>query len=266
MKYLCILILSLSSLIASGQVYSKKDSRMDSLFLMNVSSISEFISRFNNESYHPLLKETADTLRNKHNALSLFDMQSDMIRANEDLVMQFAEDVVQNGYTISYGDSLWFAEAECLVKFDEKEYKITLIFTTEKDSQGQLAWVLYGVGDVYGKLIPKSIHRSIDPTDNEINFLSLSDIFSYDSANAFGYISHEYKPDQVSIFLSLIYMRKIEFITVNHISYYFLNVPGYAFVVSYQNKKSGNSGWLISSLNRMTDSEKYAYAISLLNF
>jgi hypothetical protein len=70
------------------------------------------------------------------------------------------------------------------------------------------------------------------------------------------YLEKEYRPDMLTLFIEGIKEGDLKFVTVNNVKFHFFQVPHWYFEVSYFNRNSMNSGWLISNMMRINDSEK----------
>ena len=232
---------------------------MEDLFKIDVSTMSEFRSRFN--------AETEEYASNRERTLlSLFNRSSDVILKNEEIVRSFILKVITSGQKLSFSDSLWLADLECSVRYKNKSYPIRLILKTEEIDHelGIFRWAICGVNGLKDcGLINEHDMASINAIDNELSFLGLKDRLEDDLKNAFGYRSLSNEIDQLSIFLYMIQEGLWKIDSLGQLKYHFFSVPGYVFVVEHSNV-ARNSGWLISDIAEVTEEQNVAYEKDLL--
>lgn len=65
-----------------------------------------------------------------------------------------------------------------------------------------------------------------------------------------------YYPDHLSIFIYEFRKGLIEFKTVDQVKFHFFQIDGWYFELSKFNRKSLNSGWLISNLLKITEEDQ----------
>lgn len=232
---------------------------MEELFKLDVSTMSEFRSRFN--------AETEEYASDKERTLlSLFNRSSEVILNNEGLVKSFVHQVLSSNQKLAFTDSLWFAELECNVRYKNKAFPVRLFLRTEEidPELGICRWALCGVNGLKEcGLIYAHELASIDAIDNDLNFLGLESRLETDFKNAFGYRSVSNEIDQLSILLFMFQegLWKVE--SLGKLKYHFLSVPGYVFVVEHSTK-ARNSGWLISDIAEVTEDQSTAYEKNIL--
>ena len=235
----------------SQQIIHTEDQSIDTLFDMNVSSINEFMTRFNGEDSHPDFRDASPSIKRISNLMMLFDMQSEKIRHKETTVRDFVNQVDSSDICLTFTDSLWFIETRSIVQYNNTEYEIGLYFKTEVIESNVYRWAIFDATDVLNNVIKLNKIRIIDPTDNEFDFLELRDRFKYDNKNAFAYKAMDRELDDLSVLITLIYNGQIIFKYVKKSAYYFYNVPGFKFKVELVNRKSNNAGWLITDIDRI---------------
>lgn len=245
--------LALVSALCYGQVLQSSEN-MEELFKLDVSTMSEFRSRFN--------AETQEYASNRERALlSLFNRSSEVILKNEDVVKAFVQQVISTGQKFAFTDSLWYAELTCSIRYKSQLFPIKLFLKTEETDPvvGYCRWALCGANGLQdcGLIRPFEM-ADIDAVDNELRFPSLEERMATDFKNAFGYRSISSEIDQLSIFLFMLQegLWKVE--STGELKYHFLSVPGYVFVVEHS-KKARNSGWLISDIAKITKEQSIAY-------
>ena len=104
----------------------------------------------------------------------------------------------------------------------------------------------------------KEIKYLIPPTNEELNFVALYKALN-DSVIRDEYFHKGFRADQLSVFIDMLGKKKIEFKQIDGIEMHFLQIDGWAFIVEDINRKSYNSGWLITKLLKMTNTQKERY-------
>lgn len=251
-----VVLLIYSALLAFpgyAQIFGASQ-HLEELFRLDVSTMSEFRTRFNFEQ-----EEYASN--KERTLLSLFDRSSEAVINNEAVVISFVQDVLSSGRRLSLKDSLWFAELECSIQYKKRSYPIRLILKTEEidPEMGACRWALCGVNGLRenGLILPHAM-AEVDAIDNDMLFLGLESRLESDYKNAFGYRSVTSKVDQLSIFLYMLQESLWKVEGFGSLKYHFLSVPGYLFVVEHS-KTPRNSGWLISDIAEITEEQKSAY-------
>ncbi len=232
---------------------------MEELFRLDVSTMSEFRSRFN--------ADTKEYASNRERALlSLFNRSSEVILKNEDVVKAFVQQVISSGQKFAFTDSLWYAELTCSIRYKSQLYPIKLFLKTEETDPvtGYCRWALCGVSGLQDCGLIRPIKMAdIDAVDNELRFPSLEERLATDFKNAFGYRSISSEIDQLSIFLFMLQEGLWKVDSIGELKYHFLTVPGYVFVVEHS-RKARNSGWLISDIAELKIDQRVEYEKSLL--
>ena len=95
----------------------------------------------------------------------------------------------------------------------------------------------------------------LHPLSHEIDFMNIHKVFE-DPDKIDYYLDRYYRPDQLSLFVEEIKNGNLKFETVKEVKFHFLQVPGWYFEVSYFNRSTDNSGWLISNMVKITDRDK----------
>jgi hypothetical protein len=70
------------------------------------------------------------------------------------------------------------------------------------------------------------------------------------------YLDRFYRPDQLALFVAEVKNGNLKFESVKEVKFHFLQVPGWYFEVSYFNRNSDSSGWLISNMMKITEKDK----------
>ena len=249
MKQLGITIfLLLLCIVSQAQILHTADTRIEELFSADISTMSEFRERFN----LAIETDSNDETRRMKGILSLFNRHSQSILAKQDIVVAFAREVLQNKQQLAFSDSLWFADILCSVNYKEKLQDLHLILRTEHIEGDLFRWALCGISGLHDAgIINNAEFGYIEPVDNELNFIDMTNRLQQDYKNAFGYKSSTVPINQLSIFLYLMQEHRLTLVSIDKIQYHFLSVPGYIFVVE-QSGTPMNSGWLISDISNIT--------------
>lgn len=229
------------------------------LYKARVKLIDEFFDRFNGKKSRPDIKET-DTLYRKKNLLVLFD--SALFKANKEKTLEEVKDLVDTIVTsktqINYSDTTWFAKAVCHGKFKGKEVTFVLYLTVENRKEDMFKWVISKAEGELFKLKPskKAENIMLMPDDHETNFMSLHRITTEKDDYITNYAQKNFAVDETSVFFSYVYSGLLDIENINELEFTFLQVPGYIFTVKDVFRETLNSGWLISSYEKMDEEEK----------
>lgn len=255
-KLIVITTAMICAIDSMGQI-QLPDPMLETDFAAQVKSVDEFIARFNGKEFSPEI--AADSSR-RDNVLSLFDFKMSREglddKAFEKLVNDFANEVVDWDSCLSISSKGTVAEAICLFKYDGKEKEITLLLQREVTSKGNQRWALTGVKgmDCLGLFGKKRV--TISPVDHETHFMSLQDFFQSNPYLVPSMRSEHLEVDQMSFLFGLSIARKIKFLLVKKLRFHFFDVPNYMFCIEEIGRRGVNSGWLITHLERATNSNK----------
>lgn len=224
-------------------------------FAMHVTSVSEFMHRFNGEESHPDFVNADASFKRVSNLMMLFDLRSSKVRSKEKIVYDFVNQVDTTKVFLNFADTLWFAQVKCAIQYKETDYSIDLFLKPERVKGDLYRWALVGVKNLYGNVIKPRKWRIIDSTDNELDFMILQDRVKYDSDYAYSYRSADTQLDQLTIFLTLVHEKSIILESSEVTSYHFFSIPGYYFTLERVERKSNNAGWLISDIISFSDKQ-----------
>lgn len=238
-------------------------------FALEVKQLDEFIERFNYEENTMVLQyikthfpnqvpsrpQLIETLFN-HNRTNWND-------ADVGAFVRQVADSCNPEYLNFFGDG-WFAELDCQVLYNGKPEKAILVMKIQLLPNRSSKWVIHGVKADFLNL-PKEIdqQRSLNPMSHGTDFMGLGKALS-DTGNIRNYVTADFKPDQMTLFLSGIMEGTITFRQVNHICYHFLQVEGWVFQLERFLRNTGNSGWLINNLIRVKENDKEKYMEEVL--
>jgi hypothetical protein len=246
MKRFILMVLVLFSISANAQSIIYDNDPLLENFGFQVRQISEFMSRLNGKTS---LSENTDTIARQLDLASLF--KKEVFFENRSLAEEFINTVLSDGRYIDFTDTTWYARAKCAVVLnDGHEHEVSLILKTEEYGPYLYKWV---IADASGDLLSLSPDKRnpglrISPTDNEVNFMSLSHISRNENRNILNYAVRDYTPDPVTVLYTLLYNGLMEIKHVKELSYVFKDVAGYRLTVNHYPGDDRNCGWLISEI------------------
>lgn len=231
----------------------------DDLYKTRVKLVDEFFDRFNGKELRPDIKTDSKDAKLK-NLLVLFNGK--MFKSMEDSAFveakTFAEKVLQDSILLHYQDSIWFAKASCHGKLKGKAVDFTLYLNVENRHGKMYKWVITRAEGSIFNLTPSLQKESIMlmPDDHETNFMSLRRITTEKDDYILNYKQKYFSVDPTSVFYSYVYSGILDIEYVKSLDFIFYQVPGYKFTISHFERENYNAGWLINSLEKVTDEEK----------
>ncbi len=236
----------------------------ESILYAQTKQMNQFFRRFNAEEssagdrFYPGDKDYRNAFLRKRYLNILFDNQNASI--TDPLKDKFIDDVL-NPVAPAYLDfhaGQWFAEVTTKFLYQGKEEPVTLFMKLEKENLGY-KWV---ISNVYFRHFQLMFHnldngsqRFLHPLSHELDFMNLVKVFK-DKEFVEQYTASDYHPDYLTLFLYEFKKGNLLFKTVNNVKFHFFQVPGWYFEVSDFNRSGTNSGWLISSLLQVNESDK----------
>lgn len=258
-----ILLLALQQVPVNAQGID--DLTLDKRFECQVKSLAEFLARLNGEESFPGVEQDERFRINNIAALMDYQMPYDDKQIFHNESLKFIKALEQYPHKIYDTDSLLFAKAKCRILIKGKECDLCLILKKEKDEKGFLRWAIAGADGLQEcGLIDTTSKRGISPVEHEIHFMELIDILKNDASHMMEYRSSQAKIDQLTAFLILSQMKKIELLSINKVTYYVFTIPNYVFTIDEIARTNFNSGWLISSYMNIQESEKKEHVKKLL--
>lgn len=266
-----------------------EDTRWKENHALEVKVLDEFIDRFNKDTSSEFLSNLRNIYRGKlpprsTMVKSLFDRNQ---KWDTSLVKNFALTVTKKGAPrfIHFNDNDWYAHVRCKVTYQGKSKQLDLILKVEEGINHSEKWVIVSaMADFLKFKYPKSgsnvpVPRLcgsdlrdpnnqttvfLDPMSHGTNFINLYQAFE-DPPKFKDYLYEGPLTEQIQLLMKLVNEKSIRFDYVQHISYHFLQLPGYIMVVEYFNRNSKNSGWLISNLLKVNYRSKPVYKNQFLN-
>lgn len=238
------------------------------LYETRIQLVDEFFKRFNGGETHADIKKNDKDFRQKN---LLFCFNGRMFKSANDTcftdAQAFIKKVMDDSISINYQDSTWIAKAVCEGKLKGKPVKFNLYLHVEHRRGNMYKWVISKAeGDIF-RLEPSLRKESIMllPDDHETNFMSLHRITTEKDDYILNYAYKGFAVDETSVFYSLVYMGLLDIDYVDDLSFIFFQVPGYVFNVSFFERDTNNSGWLISDLKSVSEKDKSIYFNQMYN-
>ena len=263
-----VLMLALCFKVNAQVIGDLGDVQMDERELYTMTKqMGQFIHRFNYEEdpagnrLYPNDKDYRSAAKRKEALPLLFDL--DNPRTAGTLRDFFVEDLTKNNnqfFEFLGGD--WFSEVSAKFKWKGQEVDVSMILTLEKDGLGS-KWVISNVFfsefQKYfpqGELAEREKHF-LHPMSHELDFMNIYKIFKDPEIIEY-YASTEYLPDYLTLFFYEIKQGNLKFDHVENVKFHVFQIKNWYFEVSWFNRRGYNSGWLISNLVYLKDSEKEA--------
>lgn len=267
----------------------QEDRRWKENHALEVKILDEFIDRFNKDTNSVFLQNLKEIYNGRlplRTSLvkSLFDRKQSWDTL---LVKNFSLTVTKRGAPrfIHFSDNDWYAHVRCKVNYLGKPKQMELILKVEEGINHSTKWVIVSaMADFLNFKYPKSGAQVplprlcgsdlrdpqnqttvfLDPMSHGTNFINLHQAFE-EPDNFKDYLYEGPLTEQMQLLIKLVKSKSVKFEYVQHISYHFLQIPGYIMVVEYFNRNSRNSGWLISNLLQVSYRSKPVYKKQFLN-
>jgi hypothetical protein len=258
-------------LLSEAQVIAPPISKkVESDFAFEVKTIDEFIERFNNDQYTLIRQYLETNFPNKK--ISRYDLVRTLFNYQEplwdkELAAQFVTavcDTTKEKFLDFYSDT-WYAQAECLVKYKGVPKKVTITLQVfVSDRTGAAKWVVCGARapflDFSKRLDPK---KFLNPISHATDFIGLKKAME-DKMFVRNYLTEKFQESHLNKYLAAVATGDIVFQQLNAVTYHFLSVENWLFTAKEYIRPGRNSGWLIQSLSRRTNSEKEEYKKNVL--
>jgi hypothetical protein len=262
------LLLLLISRQARSQEFTMNDGR-EIRFVFEVKQIDEFIERFN-DIQNTLLRQYLSRrypgiiIRRQSLLNSLFDRQGKYWKMKDRKI--FVKQIVDStrpAFLNFYNDD-WYAELLCKFKFKGNDTDVTLILKVQKTPNGGSKWI---IASAYSNSIEPSADtfklskkytpgKFLNPISHATDFAGLSKAFE-NKEEVQDYLDSSFLKYPFSkAFMKSMLNRQLQFLYIRKISYHFFQVNGWEFTVNNFQRNSMNSGWLISSLARISPAAK----------
>jgi hypothetical protein len=265
MKQLAAIICLFVPLLFQGQNYNSLPVD-ESIFYAQTKQVNQFFRRFNGEEdvkgnrlYNGDSTVRDPKMRKKYLPI-LFDNSNSAI--SSDMKDLFINQVLnkKNPVYLDFHGKKWFAELNASFIYKKEKVSIIIYMKLIKQNLGY-KWVFSNVyfdkfQKIFTHLGDTSNHKLvIHPLSHEIDFMNINKVFR-DEENIDYYLEPLYVPDQLALFVSELKNGNLKFESVNNVKFHFFQVPNWYFEISYFNRNEMNSGWLISNLLHVNESDK----------
>ena len=265
----------------------------DENFVYSVKQIDEFIERFDKatntflitylESKFPEID--FEKIDRKKFILNLFNRGN--AKWDSLTVMNFVNQVTDSAkpVIIQFYDDNWYALLKCKVIYKKVPKNLDLILKIERAKSNSSKWVIVSAkadflnfkSEYDSTKAPVPIYCGSDLRDPKLenkyfldpmaygtDFMCIDDPFAHGERFK-DYLYSGRISTQITKLIQEVKKHNLVFKQVNSISYHFLNVPGWLFICEYFSRYDRNSGWLISNLYALDDSQKKIYLRAYLN-
>ncbi len=269
--FICMVLLALGSATSQcGAQYFSNYDPGDETFSRKIKIIDEFIDRFNGRDsslFKTAAKNKQYLFTRGRQIVSLFNLENTSFTDKDTSLKIFFKLVMNSEHPVylSFNDTDWYAEAQGIFLLNGKLVEMPLIMNVKSQGDEWSKWMIAGVGNMVPSNEPmpsvsanmknKSV-QYISSSAYAMNFVELHNVFTNDMAPGYFFdpaILNTYKVRQ---FAASIKSGQLKFRYVKKISFHFYHVNGWIFTVDQFNRKSLNSGWLISSIQKVTVGEK----------
>jgi hypothetical protein len=258
-KTLLIILAMLPPAMASAQIVG--DMEDESRLYAQSKQVNQFFRRFNGEEdekgnrYFPADKQYRNPkLRRKYFSV-LFDAANTGI--SNELKAAFVRDVLDKAEpdVLDFHKPGWFSELHTTFTFNGRDVPVTLFMELERAQMGT-KWVISDVHlpefEKYFLRDTTRAGRFLHPLSHELDFMNLRKaLVNIDSLRQF--VQKKFEPDYLSVFLYEMGKGSMRFKSVNEVRFHFFQIKGWYFELSQFNRPGYNTGWLISSLVRISN-------------
>jgi hypothetical protein len=229
--------------------------------------VNQFFRRFNGEEdiqgerYYPEDKEYRNPALRRKYLQNLFNNENSYL--TEGLREEFIGQLLdrENPVFLEFLGGEWFAEVTTTFDFQGAERFLTLFLQLEKDTVGS-KWVITNVYfEPFSKVfadqdsLRNAGQKFLHPMSHELDFMNLVRTFE-DKSSPEQYLAWKYHPDYLTLFIYEFKKGNLKFKSVNRVKFHFFQISGWYFELSDYNRKGYNTGWLISTLMKISKDEK----------
>jgi hypothetical protein len=243
--------LSAQIIVVSDNAHEKE------LYQMKVSQVNQFISRFNYETdlrNEPINMDFKSKISRRKYLGFLFNLADSRLNSDSNsfsesykkLQADFINQVVDKEILLDKTCKGFVSEINCPLFFKGKSYYVKILLIKQFTDDAS-EWVIYRVSSGLFEINNSEQKKCLPPNSHELNFIELQKA-SKDLDNLQDYFSMNFKYNQESVFLFLLYSGLIKLGPVKSQVFYILSVDGWAIKVREFNRNTENSGWLIDDL------------------
>lgn len=227
--------------------------------------VNQFIKRFNNEESvsGDKLYPNDSLFRKQEYRKKYLDILFDLENKNisKELKEAFLSDITSPAHPkyLDFHGGKWMAQVSSIFYWQGKEEKLTLFLELEEEKIGS-KWIISGINFPPFKSNfrkdTSGIKYFLHPMSHELEFMNLQRVFQDNRKNVASYTSRDFEPDPLSLFLYEVKKGNLLFKTIQKVKFHFFQIENWYFEISYVNRSGNNTGWLISSLERVTEADK----------
>ena len=238
----------------------------ETVFYAQTKQVNQFFRRFNAEEdisgqrLYPGQAGYRDPKARRKYLAILFDKDSPLINSDQKTV--FIEDVLNKKAQVflDFHARDWFSEVTATFTWKKQTINIILYMRIEQQNGGY-KWVLSNaycdkfkayfshLGDT------TNLRYFLHPMSHEVDFMNIHKALD-DPKNIDYYLARDYVPDYLALFISELKEGNLKFVSVNNVKFHVFQVPNWYFEISFFNRNSYNSGWLISNLVHLSQGDK----------
>jgi hypothetical protein len=229
--------------------------------------VNQFFRRFNGEEdikgerLYPEDKDYRNPELRKKYMGNLFNNDNGLISPS--LKTEFINYLLDKNHPVylDFGGGDWFAEVTTTFTYMGTDQNLTIFLRLEKDTVGS-KWV---INQVYFEPFEKIFanqdslrnagQKFLHPMSHELDFMNLVRTFESKSSLE-QYLAWKYHPDYLTLFVYEFKKGNFSFKSINKVKFHFFQLDGWYFELSDFNRKGYNTGWLISSLTKVTEDQK----------
>jgi hypothetical protein len=259
MKRYLLLMSAFFMAILAMNAQTIPNTTLSSDFRAEVKSLDEFMARFNGTESKPGIKKDENLRRN--NIISLFDFNINKGNSTHEQftkkINDFIDSVLVNNVRFRISDAGLWAECVCRMKYQGKIKKLNLVLQSEKYKDDLYRWAIVAVKGLKEiGVMDTDRYYAISPAEHEIHFMGLQDYLNANPSQAYGYRCKNSKIDPLSVFLTMVRTSSLKFDVVEKQTFHFFDIPGYVITINELSRQGNNSGWLISSFDKVSSTEK----------
>ncbi|NQU35640.1 MAG: hypothetical protein HQ521_20630 [Bacteroidetes bacterium] len=235
------------------------------LYAMN-KQVGQFVHRFNMEedNYGKLLAQTDNKYRDNELRRKILPGMFDNYnpRTSGNLKKYFINDVTNEKVPVylNFLDNNWYAEVSATFMIKGREESLILFLTLEEENLGS-KWILSNVYfRNFSLLFPKvdsteQTKHFLHPQSHELDFMNLHKALE-NSGYVELYASTNYQPDYLTLFFYMMKTNQLKFKKIDSVKFHFFQINNWYFELSFFDRDDINSGWLISNLVYVNETDK----------
>jgi hypothetical protein len=229
--------------------------------------VNQFFRRFNGEEDKEgerLYEKDKDfrtyKLRKKYLPM-LFNMENSIL--NDAAMDKFSEMVLdkEDPVYLNFHGGDWLCELHTVFSFEGKDQDLTLFLVLQEEEVGS-KWVIDGVffEPFYKELkAPDNSNfndsKFLHPLSHELGFMNIFRVFNESDSLEY-FAERNFQPDYLSLFLYEVKMGRLKFKTIKDTKFHFFQIDGWYFELTYFNRSGYNSGWLMSNLLEIDETNR----------